>query len=375
MSIAEITKGLRRGFVVLLGASCLVLPACVGDEAPDNSFFDGDAEGEAVASVEQQLTSAACADPGTATILGTAGDDILYGTPGPDIIFGLGGNDLINGFDGDDILCGGAGYDNLIGGNGDDELDGGDDYNWLRGDAGDDTIYGGDDGNEAQGNDGEDIVHGGAGPDTLYGGDGNDVLRGAGGNDYMDGNADDDKLFGDDGNDHLYGSAGDDCLDGGAGNDRVHGEAGNDCLDGGAGIDQVACGDDADTYENGEWDFGGCETAGSCNCDVVCPCNAPNSFFEAFVTGDVTLTPGGNGFCAEHTNTSLVLVSGSSIAAGGEAGFSGSGNWACEGAGGYPGDTGFITGLTPEVSQYCASLVRDALVASGVNPASQCSPW
>jgi Ca2+-binding RTX toxin-like protein len=65
---------------------------------------------------------------GTATELGTAGDDRLVGQPlvddeisgldGNDILFGDSGNDLLDGGPGNDILSGGFGNDLLIGGPG-----------------------------------------------------------------------------------------------------------------------------------------------------------------------------------------------------------------------------------------------------------------
>ena len=60
----------------------------------------------------------------TATIVGTAGPDIIQGTPGRDIIQGRGGNDIIKGLKGNDVLCGGRGQDVLYGGAGGDRLDG-----------------------------------------------------------------------------------------------------------------------------------------------------------------------------------------------------------------------------------------------------------
>src|SRR3954471_11900202 len=68
-----------------------------------------------------------CLSPETATVsglVGTSGDDIIYGTPGDDVIdagdgndfvCGLGGNDTINGGDGDDFLLGGLGNDVING--------------------------------------------------------------------------------------------------------------------------------------------------------------------------------------------------------------------------------------------------------------------
>lgn len=58
----------------------------------------------------------------TATIVGTAGADVLVGTAGPDVIVGLGGNDVILGGDGNDIICGGTGDDSLVGGTGRDRI-------------------------------------------------------------------------------------------------------------------------------------------------------------------------------------------------------------------------------------------------------------
>lgn len=84
------------------------------------------------------------------TIVGTEGDDVIYGGNGVDVIMGLGGNDVIYGGNGADIICGGAGDD------------------VLHGDNGDDILYGGF---------GDDVLHGGRGADTLIGGPGTDDLR------------------------------------------------------------------------------------------------------------------------------------------------------------------------------------------------------
>lgn len=60
-----------------------------------------------------------------ATVVGTAGDDVLRGTPGRDVVAGLDGDDRLLGLGGDDVLCGGAGADVLEGGAGNDRLLGG----------------------------------------------------------------------------------------------------------------------------------------------------------------------------------------------------------------------------------------------------------
>ena len=86
-----------------------------------------------------------------ATIVGTAGSDVLVGTPGNDVIVGRSGDDTILAGEGDDIVCGGGGADNLasgpgrgilLGGDGDDVL-GGPHSALLIGGAGTDACHGG----------------------------------------------------------------------------------------------------------------------------------------------------------------------------------------------------------------------------------------
>ncbi len=361
--------------IVVLGAAC-----SAGEEAPrpQGGFFGGDdTTGENVGSAKQALSSALCNDPNNATIVGTAGDDYLLGTPGNDVIFGLAGNDVIIGKGGDDVICGGPGNDNIDGGSGNDELDGGAGYNWVQGGDGDDTLFGGDDGNELQGGAGDDTISGGAGADTLWGGDDDDTIYGGDGDDDILGWYGNDTVLGEGGDDYIAGGEGNDCLDGGEGYDWIYGESGDDNISGGsAGWDGIDCGSGNDTHETDATDdVSACETAGAASCDAEpCPCNTPNSYFEAFVNGNIPYTPSQQ--CFESSSTSLVVNFGNGqIAAGGEAGGSGSGNWACEGNGGYPGDTGFVTGLTQEVGERCAALIRDQLIAQGVNPTTQCQPW
>jgi hypothetical protein len=133
-----------------------------------------------------------------ATIVGTAGANVITGTSGPDVIAGLGGDDVIYGMGGNDLICGGLGNDMLDGGTGSDQ---------LFGDAGNDTLDGGADIN--------------FNIDTLRGGDGNDTLNG------------------NTGNDQLFGENGHDVLDGGSESDMLSGGGGLDVCDGNAGIDSL----------------------------------------------------------------------------------------------------------------------------------------
>jgi Ca2+-binding RTX toxin-like protein len=88
-----------------------------------------------------------------ATINGTNGNDVLFGTAAADTISGLGGNDLVLGARGDDTIQGGLGNDALSGG------------------PGTDALYG---------EDGMDVLVGGPGADLLDGGPGNDYIFAAG---------------------------------------------------------------------------------------------------------------------------------------------------------------------------------------------------
>ena len=96
-----------------------------------------------------------------ATIVGTAGDDVIVGTPGADVIVGLGGDDRVRGLGGADAICGGTGDDTLAAGTGPD---------LVRGRSGEDGLRGGR---------GVDDVRGGAGDDSLGGGRGVDGCAGA----------------------------------------------------------------------------------------------------------------------------------------------------------------------------------------------------
>ncbi len=204
---------------------------------------------------------ATCVGEG-ATIVGTAGDDLLTGTPGDDVIAGGAGDDTIDGLGGHDIVCGGGGGDTIDGGDGPDLLFGGEEDgdlgDTMSGDAGDDFLDGGTAGDLLQGGTGSDVLLGGdepVGDDVLDGGPGDDQLFGEGGVDtvtYADSaagvsaNLTTTEATGD-GTDVLFdvenliGSPFDDTLVGdGARNAIDGGLAGDDVLDGAAGVDTVS---------------------------------------------------------------------------------------------------------------------------------------
>lgn len=163
-----------------------------------------------------------------ATIVGTPGDDIIYGGNGNDVIVGLGGNDTIYGGNSNDTICGGSGNDTITGGNGNDTLLGGFGDDMIKGHNGHDALFG---------ENGNDVMDGGNGDDTLSGGNGNETMYGGAGHDTLSGEDGDDTLYGQNGNDTLNGNHGNDTLVGYNGNDTLTGGAGADAFSGGYGND------------------------------------------------------------------------------------------------------------------------------------------
>jgi len=110
------------------------------------------------------------------TILGTNGNDVIYGTEGDDVILTLGGNDIVYGLGGNDIICVTDGINAVYGGRGDDILIGGRGRDALYGGSGDDYLHGLTGKDELYGNEGDDHLDGGPGRDTIDGGDGVDCV-------------------------------------------------------------------------------------------------------------------------------------------------------------------------------------------------------
>jgi Ca2+-binding RTX toxin-like protein len=203
-----------------------------------------------------------------ATIVGTAGDDVLQGTPHRDVIWGGPGDDTIYGKLGNDLICGGGGDDTLHGGRGNDEVFGGQGTDRVFGDLGDDKVVGGPgDYDDVSGGLGIDTVNGGPGDyDLVHGDYGYDRMSGGPGKHdiasfatavSLDGTSGvwaslRDHAARGDGHDKLYefedlegsafkdtliGSAGPNEIKGGPGNDTLIGGGGHDTLDGGEGTD------------------------------------------------------------------------------------------------------------------------------------------
>ncbi len=184
-----------------------------------------------------------------ATIVGTAGADVLVGTNRGDVIAGRGGSDTIRGRGRNDLICGGRGDDAIAGGTGIDA---------LFGEAGDDDLVGG--------GGPWDVIIPGAGNDTadatggspsnadelLYldsprgvvidaaagtaTGFGNDTFTGF---EWYIGSDHDDTITGTDADafEILFGAGGNDTLDGRGDDNGLAGGPGDDVLTGGPGFD------------------------------------------------------------------------------------------------------------------------------------------
>jgi Ca2+-binding RTX toxin-like protein len=186
-------------------------------------------------------------------LVGTTGDDSIYGYAGNDILSGKGGKDYLDGGPGSDDMFGGAGNDTYIVDSLDDKVTenfnqgidtvissvtlplgytlgqnqenlnlSGNAYEGY-GNALNNTIRGNAVGNLINGQGGKDYIHGAGGNDNLYGEAGNDTLMGGLGNDYLFGAANNDSLVGGGNDDNLYGDAGNDILLGGSGKDYLNG--------------------------------------------------------------------------------------------------------------------------------------------------------
>lgn len=124
----------------------------------------------AVAAVCSLAAAGAAFGATKAVIVGTPGDDTLWGTSSADVMDGKAGNDTLHGRAGNDVLYGNRGDDTLHGG-GNDVLYGADGADSIWGGLGSDVEYGGpgDDSLHSLANDNAvDILDCGPGNDTAY---------------------------------------------------------------------------------------------------------------------------------------------------------------------------------------------------------------
>jgi uncharacterized repeat protein (TIGR01451 family) len=112
-----------------------------------------------------------------ATIVGTAGADVLGGTAGPDVIFAWTGSDAIFPGGDRDLVCAGPGDDFTNSGPQPDTVLAGRGADRVVGRAGGDELRGGRGRDRIRGGRGADLIAGGLGIDRCFGGPGPDVFR------------------------------------------------------------------------------------------------------------------------------------------------------------------------------------------------------
>ncbi len=184
----------------------------------------------------------------TATLDGTANDDVIFGFDGADLIDGKAGNDVIYGGVGDDSITGGAGNDSITGGAGADT---------FNVDSGTDTITDFLSGYDLL------VISSGAtahvyastvatGTSAItYNAVTNAGMLYVDGATLSDGTTDvtgAETITGSAGADSITGGAGADNITGGGGIDSITGGAGDDIITGGAGADVITGGAGADKF-------------------------------------------------------------------------------------------------------------------------------
>jgi Ca2+-binding RTX toxin-like protein len=232
--------------------TCAVLGAAVDCPSPATplSFVtvwgdQGDDHLSLAGSYPSTMSTVMDGGPGSDTLDGTSGDDVLFS--------GQSGSDVLNGGDGSDALLAlGTGGDKLNGGNGNDQLVSDDlcqghDYN---GGPGFDIAgfarykYAPKDGVRATlGGTATDPSRGGCSPTHL--GSDLEILEGSDGPDELTGtNGKNPLILGRGGNDVIHGMGSADTIDGGSGVDSLYGDGGFDTLEAqdGARDRAIACG-------------------------------------------------------------------------------------------------------------------------------------
>ncbi|OLT59151.1 calcium-binding protein [Moorena bouillonii] len=112
-------------------------------------------------------------------------DNLILGTSGNDSLFGSVENDQIEGLAGNDTIFGSEGINTLLGGDGNDVIYGGSKLDVIRGGSGNDTIFASEGNNEIFGGSGDDIIYSGSGNDLINSGSGDDTLWLGGGDDLI----------------------------------------------------------------------------------------------------------------------------------------------------------------------------------------------
>jgi Ca2+-binding RTX toxin-like protein len=137
-------------------------------------YYKGDSDG--VARVEGTAQRDVCLpiDPFVVSAIIRGDGDGDFGN-GPTPCKTSCGNDKIIGTNGDDIIFGDDGLGGILG-TGHDIIEAGKGNDTISGEAGNDIIFGGDDDDTIDGGPGDDVIDGGFGVDELIGGGGNDTF-------------------------------------------------------------------------------------------------------------------------------------------------------------------------------------------------------
>ncbi|MGI9029464.1 MAG: calcium-binding protein [Ilumatobacteraceae bacterium] len=132
---------MRRIIVIVtvgLTAGAFVLPAQIASAIPDENAEICDEARAGRAPAGYRIVSGGRSQ----IVLGTDGNDTLFGGSGNDILCGFGGNDTLFGCSGIDILVGGEGADRLFGESGNDALIRDDADTVVDGGSGTDDVQG-----------------------------------------------------------------------------------------------------------------------------------------------------------------------------------------------------------------------------------------
>jgi len=223
---------------------------------------------------------------GADTIVGGAGDDMIFAGQQNDTVTGDGVNlmpvlpivvkPVATSVSAVAVPIGDPGIIDPIGDNFNDYIEAGAGDDLVNSGAGKDLVFGGAGNDTLNTGNGADIAIGGDGFDTMTTGDGNDIVLGDGpntvnqailsadvdlykansalgsGNDLVEAGAGDDKVFAgatsEGGMNLVFGGAGDDTLYGGGGRDAIAGGGGNDSISSGASAD-IVLGDSANSLD------------------------------------------------------------------------------------------------------------------------------
>jgi Ca2+-binding RTX toxin-like protein len=201
-----------------------------------------------------------------ATIVGTAGDDVIVGTGHRDYIAALRGDDVIRGRGGNDFVCAGPGRDVINGQAGNDNMTGEEGKDLFVTSVGNDVYLGGPHGRfpgdtvsfaPAPRRIRSDLDFGGGGSgEGFASGHGSDVLFEV------------ESAVGSRFSDRIGGSTDRNVLVGGRGSDRLHGEQRGDRLFGRQGPDELL-GQGGRDFGNGGGGTDTCETEVAVSCEAV----------------------------------------------------------------------------------------------------------